>query len=68
MNYTICEWEIDCIKRGAWGVYYDIEVKWHIYTWIHELDVKKEKQELKSWIETKIKELQDLLVTIWKDE
>lgn len=68
LNYSVVEWDIDCIRRWAGGVYYDVEVKWHIYTWIHELDVNKDKQWLDDWIKNKIKELEQLLLTIWKDE
>lgn len=65
INYSVVEWEINTIRKDIWWVRYDIEAWWHIYTWLYEWEVNKEKEKIKEWIEQKIKDLQFVLDSIW---
>ena len=61
INYSVVNWEINAIRKDIWGVRYDIEAWWHIYPWLYEREVNKEKEKVKEWIEQKIKDLQFIL-------
>lgn len=68
INYSIVEWEIECIKKWPWWLMYDISVNDYIYTNISEYEVSKDRSLLKESIENKIKELKSFLEKIDTNE
>jgi len=67
INYLLVEWIITAIYKKHDNIIYDVEYDWYEYT-MYDYELGKIKEELKSQLEQKIKDLQwilDSMDTVW---